>query len=183
MRIIIGMMKAGWPAGQVARQLGHCDCVVSRCWDPQILDMSFSRRPGSGRSRQTSHREDRHIVRNVSVLTTASSLSTLAQVAPSLRAHASSRTKRMCLAEGHLGSRPPYIMCAALDAHPSTAFIWSGATHKETRLQQNGTRSSLVTNPDSISSVMTIVFVCGDPKVNASILPFLYNNTLLLQLV
>ncbi|GFV06535.1 transposable element Tc1 transposase [Trichonephila clavipes] len=29
-------------------------------------------------------------------------------------------------------------------------------------------------NPDSISAVMTIVFVCGDPVVNASILPLLH---------
>ncbi|GFS90513.1 transposable element Tcb2 transposase [Trichonephila clavipes] len=38
-------------------------------------------------------------------------------------------------------------------------------------------------NPDPISAVMTIVFVCGDPLVNASILPFLYSDTPLLQLV
>ncbi|GFW15698.1 uncharacterized protein TNCV_3581961 [Trichonephila clavipes] len=30
---IIGMMEAGWSAKRVARQLGHYDCVVSRCWD------------------------------------------------------------------------------------------------------------------------------------------------------
>ncbi|GFT33586.1 transposase [Trichonephila clavipes] len=31
-------------------------------------------------------------------------------------------------------------------------------------------------NQDSISAVMTIVFVCGDPEVNASILPLLYSD-------
>ncbi|GFT08386.1 hypothetical protein TNCV_2751221 [Trichonephila clavipes] len=36
-------------------------------------------------------------------------------------------------------------------------------THAETGLQQNGTRSSLATNPDSIAARMKIVFVCGDP--------------------
>ncbi|KFM66907.1 Transposable element Tcb2 transposase, partial [Stegodyphus mimosarum] len=36
---------------------------------------------------------------------------------------------------------------------------WSGVEHEETGLQRNGTRSSLETNPDSISAVMTIVFV------------------------
>ncbi|GFY22354.1 transposable element Tcb2 transposase [Trichonephila clavipes] len=39
----------------------------------------------------------------------------------------------------------------------------SGTAHEETGQQRNGTRSSLVTNPDSISAVMAIVFVCGDP--------------------
>ncbi|GFY05399.1 uncharacterized protein TNCV_960951 [Trichonephila clavipes] len=76
------------------------------------------------------------------------------------------------------------ITCAALDAHPSTPpFGVSGATHEETGLQRNGTRSSLATNPDSISAVVTIVFVCGDPVVSASIPPLLYSDTPLPQLV
>ncbi|GFX63358.1 uncharacterized protein TNCV_3619611 [Trichonephila clavipes] len=33
--------------------------------------------------------------------------------------------------------------------------VWSGAVHEETGLQQNGTRLSLVTNPDSISALHT----------------------------
>ncbi|GFY08075.1 hypothetical protein TNCV_1354911 [Trichonephila clavipes] len=49
-------------------------------------------------------------------------------------------------------------------------------------MQRNGTRSSLVTNPDSISAVKPIVFVCGDPVVNASILSLLYSDTPLPQL-
>ncbi|GFW92916.1 hypothetical protein TNCV_3495491 [Trichonephila clavipes] len=63
------------------------------------------------------------------------------------------------------------------------ASVWSDATHEETGLQWNGTRSSLVTNPDSILAVVTIVFVCGDSVVNASILPLLYSDTPLPQLV
>ncbi|GFX70480.1 transposable element Tcb1 transposase [Trichonephila clavipes] len=54
--------------------------------------------------------------------------------------------------------------------------------HEETGLQWNGTRSSLAMNPDSIPAVMTIVFVCGDPAVNASIRPLLYSDTPLPQL-
>ncbi|GFW14002.1 transposable element Tcb1 transposase [Trichonephila clavipes] len=59
---IIGMMEADWSAGEVARQLGRSDCVVRRCWDQWIRDMSFIRRPGSERPRQISRREDRHVV-------------------------------------------------------------------------------------------------------------------------
>ncbi|PRD25388.1 UNVERIFIED_CONTAM: hypothetical protein NCL1_41062 [Trichonephila clavipes] len=66
--------------------------------------MSFTQRPGSGRSPQTSRREDRHIVRNARVQPTASSAAIQAQVAPSLGAPVSSRTIRRRLAEGHLGS-------------------------------------------------------------------------------
>ncbi|GFU44501.1 transposable element Tcb1 transposase [Trichonephila clavipes] len=58
---IIGMMEAGWSARQVARQLGRSDCVVKRCWDQWIREMPFTRKAGSGRPRQTSHHEDRHI--------------------------------------------------------------------------------------------------------------------------
>ncbi|GFV70336.1 transposable element Tcb2 transposase [Trichonephila clavipes] len=48
---IIGMMEAR----RVARQLGCSDCVVRRCWDKWIREMSFTRRQGSGRPRQISH--------------------------------------------------------------------------------------------------------------------------------
>ncbi|GFY06233.1 transposable element Tcb2 transposase [Trichonephila clavipes] len=77
---IVGMMEAVWSAKRVARQLGNSDCV-------------------------TSHREDRHIVRNSLVQSTASSAAIQAQVTPSLGAPVSSRIIRRRLAEGHLGSR------------------------------------------------------------------------------
>ncbi|GFX01651.1 transposable element Tcb2 transposase [Trichonephila clavipes] len=70
---IIGMMEAGWSARRVAYQLGRSDCVVRKCLDQWIREMSFTRRPGSGRPRQTSHQEDCHIVRNAQVQPTTSS--------------------------------------------------------------------------------------------------------------
>ncbi|PRD24185.1 UNVERIFIED_CONTAM: hypothetical protein NCL1_44483 [Trichonephila clavipes] len=66
-----GLMEAGGTAWLVARQLGRSDCVVRRCWDQWIQEMSFTRRPGSGRPRQTIRREDHHIVRNARVQPTA----------------------------------------------------------------------------------------------------------------
>ncbi|GFU23958.1 transposable element Tcb2 transposase [Trichonephila clavipes] len=59
---IICMMEAGWSAMRVVRQLGRSDCVMRRCWDQSIREMSFTQRPGSGHPRQTSRREDPHIV-------------------------------------------------------------------------------------------------------------------------
>ncbi|GFW82188.1 transposable element Tcb2 transposase [Trichonephila clavipes] len=56
------MMKAGWSARRVACQLGCSDCVVRRCWDQWIREMSLTRSPGSGHPQQTSHRKDLHIV-------------------------------------------------------------------------------------------------------------------------
>ncbi|GFT32574.1 hypothetical protein TNCV_3145291 [Trichonephila clavipes] len=40
------MMEPGWSARRVALQLGCSDCVVRRCWDQWIREMSFTRRPG-----------------------------------------------------------------------------------------------------------------------------------------
>ncbi|PRD22255.1 UNVERIFIED_CONTAM: hypothetical protein NCL1_49561 [Trichonephila clavipes] len=82
---IIGMMEAGWLAKRVARQLGRSDCVVRRCWDQWIREMSFTHRPHSGRPRQTSCREDHHIVRNARVQPPVSLAAIQTQVAPSLR--------------------------------------------------------------------------------------------------
>ncbi|GFY27374.1 HTH_Tnp_Tc3_2 domain-containing protein [Trichonephila clavipes] len=104
-RRIIDVMEVGWSARRVAHQLVHSDCDVRRCWDQWIQEMSFTRRPGSGRPPQTSRREDHHIVKNARVQPTASSAAIQAQVAPSLGALVSSRTMRRCLAERHLGPR------------------------------------------------------------------------------
>ncbi|GFT58645.1 transposable element Tcb2 transposase [Trichonephila clavipes] len=99
---IIGMMEAGWSARLVARQLGRSDCVVRRCWDQWIREMSFTRR--QGRLRQTSHREDIRIVE------------------PSLGFPVSSRTIRRRLAEGHLGSRHPIRVLPLTPTHRPPPF-------------------------------------------------------------
>ncbi|GFW16169.1 transposable element Tcb2 transposase [Trichonephila clavipes] len=124
--------------------------------------MSFTRRPGSGRPRQTSRREVRHIVRNARVQPTASFAAIQAQVAHSLGTFVSSRTIQRRLAERHLGSRCPLRVLPLTPTHrrpPIDASVWSGAAHEETGLQWNGTRSSLVTSLDSISTVMTQQYV------------------------
>ncbi|GFT96642.1 transposable element Tcb1 transposase [Trichonephila clavipes] len=169
-RRIIGMMEAGWSARLVALQLDHSDCVVRRCWDQWIQEMSFTQRPGSGCPQQTS-REDRHIIRNVRIQPTSSSTAIQAQVAPSLDVPVSSRTIRRPQAEGHLRLRCSLRVLPSRRP-PINTSVWSGAVHEETGLQRNGTRS-----PDSISTVITILFVCGDPVVNASILPLLNSDT------
>ncbi|GFY08450.1 uncharacterized protein TNCV_1358541 [Trichonephila clavipes] len=55
-------MEARESAKRVARQLGRADCVVRRCWNQWIRELSFTRRPDSGRPRQTSRREYHHIL-------------------------------------------------------------------------------------------------------------------------
>ncbi|GFU56078.1 transposable element Tcb2 transposase [Trichonephila clavipes] len=110
-------MEVGWSARQAARQLGHSDCIVRRFWHQWIQEMSFTRRPGSECSRQTSRREYRHIVRKARVQSTASSAAIQTQVAHSLRVPLSSRIIRMRLAVGHLGLRRPLRVLPLMPTH------------------------------------------------------------------
>ncbi|GFX61402.1 uncharacterized protein TNCV_4894461 [Trichonephila clavipes] len=72
-----------------------------------------------------------------------------------------SRTIRRRLAEGHLGSRCPLRVLPLTPTHRH--LVWSCAALQKTRLQWNGAKSSLATNPNSIAVVMKIVFVWRDP--------------------
>ncbi|GFX91214.1 uncharacterized protein TNCV_1246291 [Trichonephila clavipes] len=85
-------MEAGWSARRVARRFGRSDCVLERCWDQWIREMSFTRTAGSGSPRHSSHREYSHTVRNIRLQPTASSADIQVQVAPLLGALLYSRT-------------------------------------------------------------------------------------------
>ncbi|GFW52255.1 transposable element Tcb2 transposase [Trichonephila clavipes] len=132
-RRIIGMREAGWSA----RQLGLSDCVLKKCWDQWIREMSFTRRPGSGRPRQTSRREDRHIVRNTREQPTASLAAIQAQVAPSLGAPESSRTIRRSQAEEHLGSRRLLRVLPLTPTHRRLRLEWCRARGNWTAAEWN----------------------------------------------
>ncbi|GFY05781.1 transposable element Tcb2 transposase [Trichonephila clavipes] len=99
--------------------------------------MSFTRRPGSGRPRQTSRREDCHIVKNARVQPTASSAAIQAQLAPSLGTPVSSRTIRRCLPEGHLGSRRPLRVLPLTSTHRRFRLEWCHARGNWTAAEWN----------------------------------------------
>ncbi|PRD33222.1 UNVERIFIED_CONTAM: hypothetical protein NCL1_18098 [Trichonephila clavipes] len=128
---IFDMMKAGRSARRVARQLGRSNCVVRRCWDQWIREMSITRKPGSGRPRQTSRREDHHIVRSAPVQPTASSATIQAQVAPSLGVPVSSQTIRRRLAEGHLRSRRPLCVLPLTPTHRRYILLYTNLEDRE----------------------------------------------------
>ncbi|GFT65135.1 transposable element Tcb2 transposase [Trichonephila clavipes] len=86
--------------------------------------MPFTRRSGSEHPRQTSRREDRHIVRNARVKPPASSTAIQAKVAPSLEAPVFSRTIRRCLAERHLGSWCPLRVLPLTPTHRRLRLEW-----------------------------------------------------------
>ncbi|GFT95336.1 transposable element Tcb1 transposase [Trichonephila clavipes] len=94
----------------------------------------------------------------------------------------SSRTMRRRLAEEHLGSRSSLCVLPLMPTHRHLHLEWCRARGKWTAAEQNKFVFSNA-NPDSISAVMTIVFMCRYPVVNASILPLLYRDTPLPQLV
>ncbi|GFX07724.1 transposable element Tcb2 transposase [Trichonephila clavipes] len=121
---IIGMMEAGWSDRRVDRQLGRSDCVVRRFGDKWIREMSFTRKPGSGRPTQTSHLENRHIVRNARVHPTVSSTAIQAQVAPTVETLVNSRTIRRRLTEGHYGSRRPLCVLPLTPTNRHLCLKW-----------------------------------------------------------
>ncbi|GFU61425.1 transposable element Tcb2 transposase [Trichonephila clavipes] len=95
--------------------------------------MSFTRRPGSGCPRQTSSREDRHILRNA-------------------------RVQTRCLAEGHLESRRPLRVLPLTPTHQRLRLECCRARGNWTAAEWNQVLcSGARANPDSISAVMTIV--------------------------
>ncbi|GFX78714.1 HTH_Tnp_Tc3_2 domain-containing protein [Trichonephila clavipes] len=141
-------MEAGWSARRVTRPLGRSDCVANR-------------------------REDPHIARNARVQPTASSTAIQVQVAPTIGAPVSSRTIRMRLTEGHLGSWHPIRVLPLTPTHRHLRLELCRVRGNWTAAEWNQVVFS--DESDSISAVMTIVFVCGDPVVNASILPLLYS--------
>ncbi|GFU63805.1 transposable element Tcb1 transposase [Trichonephila clavipes] len=115
---------------------------------------------------QTSCREDRHIVRNARVLPTASSAAIQAQVRPSLGAPVSSQTIRRHLDEGHLGSRRRLRVLHLTPTRRCLRLEWCHTRGNWTEAEWNEVVFSDA-NRDSISAVMTIMFMCGGPVVNA----------------
>ncbi|GFX81316.1 transposable element Tcb2 transposase [Trichonephila clavipes] len=175
------MMEDRWSARRVARQLGYSDCVMRRCCDQWIREMSFTRRPGSGCPRQTSRQKDPHILRNARVQPTASSAAIQAQVALSRGAPVSSRTIRRRLFEGHLGSRRPLRVLPLTPTRRRICLEWCCAQGNWTAAEWK----KVVFSYESrfiLSSDDNRVRVWR-PGVNVSILPLLYSDTPLPQLV
>ncbi|GFT25193.1 transposable element Tcb2 transposase [Trichonephila clavipes] len=90
-------------------------------WGPEdIIVVIYTATSFSGRPRQTSCREDRHIIRHARVEPTAS----FTQAAPSIRAPVSSRTIAMCLTDGHLISRRPSRGLPMTPTHQYLRLEW-----------------------------------------------------------
>ncbi|GFY11443.1 uncharacterized protein TNCV_3182821 [Trichonephila clavipes] len=86
------------------------------------------------------------------------------------------RTIRRRLVKGHLGSRCSLRVLPLTLIHRHLQLEWCVS-------RGNWTAAEPTTSPGSISAVVTIVFVYGNPVENASILPLLYSDIPLPQLV
>ncbi|GFX60490.1 uncharacterized protein TNCV_1182091 [Trichonephila clavipes] len=154
---IIGMMEIGWSARRVARQLGHSDCVVRRCWDQDPGDVIYTKTRLRTPSTDHSSRRPPH--------------------------HKKCTRTVNCFIGHHpcTGFRGPLRVLLTTPTYRRLHLEWCRARGNWTAAEWNQVVFS-EENPGSISAVMTIVFVCGDPVVNASILPLLYSDKPLPQL-
>ncbi|GFX66171.1 transposable element Tcb2 transposase [Trichonephila clavipes] len=126
-----------------------------------------------------SRQEDHHIVRNARVQHTASSAAIQAQVAPSLGAPVPSQDIRMRLAEGHLGLRHPLRVLTPTHRHLRLEWCrargnWIAAKWNQIVFSDES-RFNLSSNDNRVRVWRTLV--------NTSILPLLYSDTSLPQLV
>ncbi|GFX40106.1 transposable element Tcb2 transposase [Trichonephila clavipes] len=139
--------------------------------------MSFTERPNSERPRQTSRREDRHIIRNVHVQPTVSSVAIQAQVAPSLEAPVSYRTKRKRLAERYLGYRYQLRALHLTPIHLHLYLEWCHARGNWTAAESN----QIVLSDESRFNLRAGVMVCGDIAYNTRSPPVLIRSTMTAQ--
>ncbi|GFX92230.1 transposable element Tcb2 transposase [Trichonephila clavipes] len=149
-------MEAGWSARRVARQLGRSDCVVRRCWNQWIREMSFIRKPAQDAL-------DRPVV----VKTTTGPVS--------------SRTIRRCLAEEHLGLRHPLRELPLTLTHRRLCLEWCRVRGNWTAEDWN----QVIFSDESrfnLSSDDNRVRVWR-PHKNVLIMPLLYSDTTLPQQV
>lgn len=134
---IIGMREAGWSHRRIARHLGRSDQTVRRCWDQWVSEGTHTRRPGSGRPRQTTSRQDRLILRQARILPTSSVSTIQRQVAPSLQVPVSASTISRRLAEGHLVSRRPLRVLPLTPTHCRVRLQWCRSRRNWTATEWN----------------------------------------------
>ncbi|GFS58956.1 transposable element Tcb2 transposase [Trichonephila clavipes] len=123
-RIVANFRKPAWCAGKPVKR---------RCWDQWIQEISFTRRPGSGRLRQTSHREDRHIVgkANCFISRPPGTGSTF------IRGPCVFTKKRRRLVKGHEGSRCSLRVLPLTPTHQRLHLEWCRARGSCTAAEWN----------------------------------------------
>ncbi|GBM09106.1 hypothetical protein AVEN_5289-1 [Araneus ventricosus] len=106
---VIGLREGGFSFRDIAERLGQNVSTVHDCWVRWSRDGTASRRPGSGRPRGTTEREDRRIRRTAVSHRTASA----AEIRAAVGTTVTQRTVRNRLLDVQLRARRP-VACIPL---------------------------------------------------------------------
>ncbi|GBN57469.1 hypothetical protein AVEN_214902-1 [Araneus ventricosus] len=106
---VIGLREGGFSFRDIAERLGRNVSTVHDCWVRWSRDGTASRRPGSGRPRGTTEREDRRIRRTAVSHRTASA----AEIRAAVGTTVTQRTVRNRLLDVQLRARRP-VACIPL---------------------------------------------------------------------
>ncbi|GBN18814.1 hypothetical protein AVEN_167375-1 [Araneus ventricosus] len=79
---VVGLREGGFSFRDIAERLGRNVSTAHDCWQQWSREGTASRRPGSGRPRGTTKREDRHVRRMVVAHRTASAAEIRVAVTP-----------------------------------------------------------------------------------------------------
>ena len=117
---IIGLREGGFSFRDIAERLGRDVSTVHDCWQQWSREGTVSRRPGSGRIRTISEREDRCIRRMAVADRTASAAAITASVGPK----GTQRTLRNRLLEEQLRARRPVAFIPLTPNHCHLRRQW-----------------------------------------------------------
>jgi transposase len=106
---IIGLREGGFSFREIAERLSRNASTVHECWQQWSREGTASRRPGSGRPRSTTEREDRRVRR----MAVASRTASAAEIRAAVGTTVTQRTVNNRLLEGQLGARRP-VACIPL---------------------------------------------------------------------
>lgn len=120
---VIGLREGGFSFRDIAERLGRNVSTVHDCWVQWSRDGTASRRPGSGRPRGTTEREDRRIRRTAVAHRTASA----AEIRAAVGTTVTQRTVRNRLLEGQLRARRPVACIPLTTSHRRLRLQWCQA--------------------------------------------------------
>lgn len=106
---VVGLREGGFSFRDIAERLGRNVSTVHECWQQWSREGTASRRPGSGRPRGTTEREDRRVRRMAVANRTASA----AEIRAAVGTTVTQRTVTNRLLQGQLRARRP-VACIPL---------------------------------------------------------------------
>ncbi|GBM29648.1 hypothetical protein AVEN_125295-1 [Araneus ventricosus] len=137
---VIGLREGGFSFRDIAERLGRNVSTVHDCWVRWSRDGTASRRPGSGRPRGTTEREDRRIRRTAVSHRTASA----AEIRAAVGTTVTQRTVRNQLLDVQLRARRPVACIPLTPRHCRLRRQWCQA-----RAQWRAEWRSVVFSDDS----------------------------------